>query len=89
MKLIINSCFGCFAVNVNILKKYGIQTSNEEDLRTNKKLIELIESGVYCNTNYSKLRIVDIPSEATDYYIENYDGVETVLYVLDGKIIFA
>lgn len=89
MKIIINSCFGGFGVNANILKKYDIQMSNKEDLRTNKKLIELIESGVNCDTSYSHLIVEKIPDEATDYYIEEYDGVETVLYVLDGKIIFA
>jgi len=88
MKLIINSCFGGFGVHPNILKKYDIQHRNKEDLRTNEKLIELIESGVNCDTSYSRLVVKEIPDGVTDYYIEEYDGVETILYVLDGKIIF-
>ena len=87
MKLVVNTCIGGFGVNSEILKKYNIQKDREK-IRTDEKLIQLIESGVNCNTNYSKLEVVDIPSEATDYYIENYDGLEIVLYVLNGKIIF-
>lgn len=32
------------------------------------------------------LIVVEIPDESTDYYIEDYDGVESVIYVVDGKI---
>lgn len=87
MKIVVNSCVGGFGVNREILKKYNIQMDREK-IRTDEKLIQLIESGVNCNTDFSKLEIVDIPSEATDYYVENHDGLEIVLYVLDGKIIF-
>lgn len=87
MKLVINTCVGGFGVNREILKKYNIPKDREK-LRTDEKLIQLIESGVNCNTNYSKLEIVNVPSEATDYYIENHSGVEIVLYVFNGKIIF-
>ena len=35
---------------------------------------------------YSKLRIVEIPDDYTDYYIDEYDGAESVIYVKDGKL---
>lgn len=89
MKLVINRCFGGFSVKPEIRKKYGLENCdrwNSEDCHTNKKLIELIESGIDCNDTCSKLQIVEIPDEATDYYVKAYDGAESVLYVIDGKI---
>ena len=86
MKLVINDCFGGFGINYEIATKYGFYKL--DDIRTNEKLIELIESGIDCNDDVSKLSVVEIPDEATDYYINNYDGAESVIYVVDGKIHF-
>lgn len=87
MKIIINSCVGGFSINNILCQQYGFKKYGES--RTNKKLIELIESGIYCSGECADLRIVEIPDEATDYYIDNYDGLERVLYVIDGKINFS
>lgn len=92
MKLVINTCYGGFKIKREIITKYGfdkrclIDYNYENELRTDKKLIELIESGIDCNGMCSKLAVVEIPNEATDYYIEECDGAENVLYVLNGKI---
>lgn len=32
------------------------------------------------------LRIVSIPDNYTDFLVQEYDGFESVLYVIDGKI---
>lgn len=77
-----------------IIEKYGFDKRNPwvyrdgKESRTDEKLIELIESGINCNSRCSKLAVVEIPDEATDYYIEEHDGAESVLYVLNGKIRF-
>ncbi len=84
MKLVINTDFGGFGIKYEIATKYGFYEC--DDIRTNKKLIELIESGIDCNDDCSELSVVEIPDEATDYCIEEYDGAEYILYVLDGKI---
>lgn len=87
MKIVINKCFGGFSVNDNIVKMLNLESRYDlEDDRTNVKLIELIESGVNVNDDYSDLVVVEIPDDATDYMINEYDGYETVYYVLDGKI---
>ena len=89
MKLVINTCFGGFRVKPEIRKKYGLEKCDpwySEDYHTDKKLIELIESGINCSDDCSELSVVEIPDEATDYYIVEYDGAESVLYVIDGKI---
>ena len=37
----------------------------------------------------ANLRIVEIPDDYTDYYINEYDGAETLIYVKDGKLHWA
>lgn len=89
MKLVINKCFGVFRVKSEIRKKYGLEECdlwNSKDCHTNKKLIELIELGINCSGTNAELIVVEIPDEATDYYIEEYDGLESVIYVVDGKV---
>ena len=87
MKLVINKCFGGFSVNDNIVKMLNLESRYDlEDDRTNARLIELIESGENVNGEFSDLAVVEIPDDATDYMINEYDGYENALYVLDGKI---
>lgn len=87
MKIVINKCFGGFSVNDKIVKMLNLESRYDlEDDRTNAKLIELIESGEDVNGDYSNLAVVEIPDDATDYKINEYDGYESVYYVLDGKI---
>ena len=87
MKIVINKCFGGFSVNDNIVKMLNLESRYElEDDRTNTKLIEIIESGKNVIGEFSNLVVVEIPDDATDYIIDEYDGYENVLYVLDGKI---
>lgn len=87
MKIVINKCFGGFSVNDNIVKMLNLESRYElEDDRTNAKLIELIESGKNVNGEFSNLAVVEIPDDATDYMINEYDGYEYVFYVFDGKI---
>lgn len=84
MKMVINTCFGEFSINQKIADIFGFDRYNEK--RTNRQLIELIESGIDCNDEDSKLVVVDIPDNATDCYINSYDGREIAIYVVDGKI---
>ena len=34
----------------------------------------------------AKLKVVEIPEEATDWEINEYDGLESITYVVDGKL---
>lgn len=86
MKIVINACYGGFGIKDEIVNQYGFSKYSES--RTNKKLIELIESGVDCNDGYSHLTVVYVPDEATDYFIDEYDGNERVICVIDGKLHF-
>ena len=84
MKYVINGDFGTFCVKESVAKAYGFDPYCVE--RDNPMLIHLIESGVDCNTDYSELKVVDVPDNATDYEIDEYDGLESIIYVVDGKI---
>lgn len=86
MKIVINTCFGGFGIRDDIIEKYNLYGINEEDLRTNYILIDLIESGKEVSAEYADLQVVDIPDESTDYIIDDYDGMESILYVIGGKI---
>lgn len=85
MKVVINDCFGGFSINSEIAKKYfdgeryGIK-------RTDPTLISLIESGIDCNGSCAELKVVEIPENATDWRMFEYDGAESIIYIVNGKI---
>lgn len=87
MKIVINVCYGGFKAPDHIIKKYNY---TEID-RTDEDLIKWVEEntddeGIAKTCSYSELMVVEIPDEATDYYISEYDGLEEVVCVIDGKL---
>lgn len=83
MKYVINNEFGGFSVPANLIKEnnWNNKYLYSEEIRTDIKLIEWVE-----NHPDDELAIVDIPEEATDFMINDYDGKETVFAVINGKI---
>ena len=85
MKIAINTCFGGFALSseaVLFLKNKGL---SEVDMlgigleRTDPRLIEVIEKlGKKASAAGENIKIVEIPDDVKDWYIDDYDGVETV-----------
>ena len=51
--------------------------------RSNPTLVEKVEKHP---EEFKGLQIAYIPEEATDYTIVDFDGLEVVFYVIDGKI---
>lgn len=88
MKLVINSCYGGFGINEK-WKVENCRKNCKEDCRECAKLIHAVEEKENINDDCSRLAVVDFPDEATDYEILEYDGSESLLYVLDGKIRYA
>ena len=90
MKFVLNKCFGGFSLSDEAAKDlnsscYGL---SDYDERSNSALIALIEekgSG-YVSGDCAQLAIVDIPDNCTDYEIDEYDGYESITYVVDGKL---
>ena len=78
-KVVINSCHGGFDINEEAMKKLGIDRFDRYDneFRSNPDLINLIESGFDCNSDYSRLKIVEVPDDI-EWYIHEYDGRESI-----------
>lgn len=88
MKYVINEAFGGFEIPDEVLNNPKFITienpddfDDSPDIRTNPILIDWVKH----NPN-SELAIVNIPDEATDYMINDYDGYESVYAVINGKI---
>lgn len=87
MKIVINTCYGGFSITNEAAKLLGYKDGYAWDIdRTNPNLVKLVEAGAPVGGAFSKLEVVEIPDEATDWAINEYDGLEEVIYVLDGKI---
>ena len=56
-----------------------------------KKLARLINEygSEKCSGHSAKLKVIEIPDNATDWDIEDYDGIERIVYVVDGKLNYA
>ena len=91
MKLVINRCYGGFGVPKDVVKELGYKDifdyNVDWNLRGDLRLIKMVEEDptrfVDCCT---QLKVVEIPDNVTDYEISDYDGLESVTYVVNGKI---
>jgi hypothetical protein len=88
-KILVNTSFGGFGLKDEYYDYFMARTKGLDDIREDEKLIALVEQGVDIGDNYAEIGIAEIPDNATDYVIEDYDGKESVLYVVDGKIRYA
>ena len=89
MKLVINSCYGGFGLSEAAIEMLGRDDVYDIE-RDDHDLICVVETlGSEAGKYYSDLEIVEIPDTATDWEIDEYDGWESVTYVLGGKIYHA
>jgi len=79
-KVVINCCYGGFGINEAALKVLRIKDYDRynKNFRSNSDLINLIESGFDCNSDYSRLKIVEVPDDI-EWYIHEYDGLESII----------
>ena len=92
-KFVINNCFGGFELSDEANKmlngftvdQYGY---NDYSMRSDSDLIEVVEKlGDKANGTYSELKVVEVPDNITDWMITDYDGLETLYVVENGKIV--
>lgn len=92
MKIVLNKCYGGFSLSEFVCKKLCCDpydyTDEDKMQRISERLIDLVETygSKKCSGGSAALVIVEIPDEVTDWEIGEYDGVEFVTYVIDGKI---
>lgn len=86
MKFVLNRCFGGPSLSRWAANQLHTDTYNFD--RDDPKLIALIEKygSEKCNGNYAALQIVEIPDNATDYELDDYDGFESITYVVNGRL---
>lgn len=89
MKIVINTCYGGYHIPDEFCETHGVSLYDRHFPRTDPELVEFVEThsinGCF-EEDCSELRVAIIPDGATDWRIIEYDGNETVLYVMDGKI---
>lgn len=94
MKVIINVCYGGFSLPTKILKELSIDDrifyyQSDKDVRTNKELIRRFEDHPEVFEDaLCELKVVEVPDEATDWLINEYDGWEYIYAVVNGKLVY-
>lgn len=84
-EVVINRCYGGFSLSKEAYDflglewdDYGFAYNHDDAKRSDPKLVECVKKlGEKANGRYANLKIVKIPSDV-EWYIENYDGVETI-----------
>ena len=85
MKIVINNDYGGYGLlNWDDDDQYSDIVEKCKHDRTNPVLVAVVE-----NNHIGDLVVVEIPDGVTDWDICEYDGLETVIYVLNGKIYYA
>lgn len=90
MELVINRCYGGFFLSELACELLALDSPYADIERDDYRLVALIRSlGKKANGRCANLKVVEIPFEATDWHIDEYDGLESVVYVVDGKLHWA
>ena len=83
MKLVINKDYGGFGYGLADEYDDFVRGFSDEEQRANSELVAFVESHP---DECGDLAVVEIPDTATDWEIDEYDGWESVTYVVDGKL---
>ena len=83
MKIVKNADFGGFGYGVAKDFQKWVREFADEEKRTDPEIVAFVEEH---SAECGDLVVVEIPDTATDWQIDEYDGLETVIYVVDGKI---
>lgn len=85
MKLVINTTFGGFCLPDEFCELHGLERWDDV-LRDQPELVSYVEARGQVQTFGGRLKVVEIPKEATDWELNQYDGLESITCVVDGKL---
>lgn len=83
MKYVINTTFGGYELPEEFCEMYGIEDSWDynDNYRKDERLIKYVK-----DHPDGDLEVAEIPDTATDWELSEYDGAESIIAVIDGKI---
>ena len=90
MKIVVNGVFGGFHYPKKFCERYNLDRYDwmdypDDEYRFHDILIDWVEN----NPRDSEgLRVIDIPDNTTDWQIHEYDGLESIICVINGKIVW-
>lgn len=92
MKYIINTTYGGFTIPTEVMDYLNLHSHFEtnEDIRTDPYFIDWIQNNrakLALKGRTAELAVVEIPDNATDWRLEEYDGLESIIAVIDGKLV--
>ena len=81
MKIILNTSYGAITDETAMRR---LDPAFIEDVESGRYVGAIVEGWGYAET----LRVFEVPDEATDYKIVNYDGCEGIIYCLYGHLYY-
>ena len=91
MKIVVNGTFGGFHYPEKFCERYSLDRYDwmDYDYDDRYRFHDILIDWVEKNPQDSEgLRVINIPDNATDWQIHEYDGLESIICVIDGKIVW-
>ena len=88
IEVLVNECFGGFSFSDEAWEIIQPWCDDDDfEARTDPRVIKLYKErgSEFMSGEYSSIGLETIPSNATDWWIDDYDGNETLYYIVDGK----
>lgn len=92
MVFVLNLIWGDFSLPQDYVDTYGLEDCYDFDdatIREDPRLIEWVRDHADSSGKCGDLGLVEIPANCTDYEINEYDGWESITYVVGGKLYHA
>lgn len=95
MKILVNRKYGGFGFSKEMKeelgKRLGCEIEWDDDYASDPEAIALVKErgSKWASGRFSTLEVVEIPEGATDWCLEEHDGMEQIIYVLNGKLHWA
>lgn len=85
-QILVNKCYGGYSLSDEAIEALGNIDCRYD--RTNPEILRIFDEmgSEAFGGDYAKIKKVTLPEETTDWKMFDYDGVETIIYVVDGKI---